>query len=126
MTAPGMVAENSIVCRCAGAASMIFSTSVRNPRSCVSSDSLWTRVRRAIVAAQVKVPAVPGVDRAGQGCLEQHRLPVRAHRIDDLLNIGQEPEIEHLIGLVEDDGADTVESEDLAPIAVQEATGGAD
>jgi hypothetical protein len=83
-------------------------------------------VLSANVGGVVHVAAGQGDDRPGHGRGEQHRLPVRGHRIDDLLHIGQEPEIEHLIGLVEDDGADTVESEDLAPIEVEEATGGAD
>ncbi|SII44526.1 Uncharacterised protein [Mycobacteroides abscessus subsp. abscessus] len=45
MTAPGIVAEKSIVCRFAGTAAMMRSTSGRKPRSSISSASSRTTVR---------------------------------------------------------------------------------
>ncbi|CPU67407.1 Uncharacterised protein [Mycobacteroides abscessus] len=45
-----MVAEKSIVCRCAGVRARIFSTSGRNPRSSISSAS-----SRTTVAARVRL-----------------------------------------------------------------------
>ena len=46
-TSPGMVAENSMVCRSAGVRSRIRSTSGRNPRSSILSASSSTRARTA-------------------------------------------------------------------------------
>ena len=44
-------------------------------------------------------------NRGGHGCREEQRLaPVRAHP-QDLLDVLDEPEVEHLVGLVEDDVA---------------------
>ncbi len=64
ITAPGMVAENSIVCRFTGSMPMIFSTSGRKPRSSISSASSRTRVRtsrRLIFFCPARSSSRPGV-----------------------------------------------------------------
>jgi hypothetical protein len=50
------------------------------------------------------VAAGEGDDRGGHRGAEQQGLPVRGGRLDELLDVGQEPEVEHLVGLVEDEG----------------------
>ena len=45
---------------------------------------------------------------------------------DDRLHVGQEPEVEHLVGLVDDQDAKLVELEVALAHVVQHATGGAD
>ncbi|CAM5240328.1 hypothetical protein SGLAM104S_10520 [Streptomyces glaucescens] len=65
MTAPGMVAENSMVWRLAGSMLMIFSTSGRKPRSSISSASsstsalTWLRSSFFWPARSSSLPGVP-------------------------------------------------------------------
>ena len=49
------------------------------------------------------VPAGQGDDRRGHGRREQHRLPGLGGLGEQLLDVGQEAEVEHLVGLVEHD-----------------------
>ncbi len=42
-------------------------------------------------------------DRAGHGGREQHRLPLGRQQLEDPLDVGQEAQVEHLVGLVEDE-----------------------
>ena len=48
---------------------------------------------------------------AGHGGGEQHGLPAGRHQPDDLLDVGQEAQVEHLVGLVEHQGAHVAEVE---------------
>ena len=48
---------------------------------------------------------------AGHGGGEQHRLPAGRDQPDDLLDVRQEAEVEHLVGLVEHEGAHVAEVE---------------
>ncbi len=64
MTWPGMVAENSMVCRLLGSISMIFSTSGRKPRSSISSASSSTSARteeRSSLRCPARSSSRPGV-----------------------------------------------------------------
>ena len=45
-------------------------------------------------------------DRAGHGGREQHRLPAGRQHRQQLLDVRQETEVEHLVGLVQDQDAD--------------------
>ena len=45
-------------------------------------------------------------DRTGHGGREQHHLPAGGREGQDLLDVGQEAQVEHLVGLVQDEGLD--------------------
>jgi hypothetical protein len=65
-------------------------------------------------------------DRAGHRRGEQHRLPlVRDHR-EDALDVGQEAQVEHLVGLVEDENLDLAEDQVALLGEVQQPARGAD
>ncbi len=65
-------------------------------------------------------------DRARHGGREQHGLPLHRKQVDDLLDVGQEAQVEHLVGLVEDEGLDVGQVELLLPGEVEQPARGAD
>ena len=65
-------------------------------------------------------------DRAGHGGREQHRLPLLGQHPHDALDVGQEAEVQHLVGLVEDQRLDAAEHEVALLGEVQQAAGRAD
>src|SRR5206468_10846957 len=63
---------------------------------------------------------------AGHGRGEQHGLPLRRGEPDDPLHVGQEAEVEHLVGLVEHQRADRAQVQ-VAPFGqVEEPAWGTD
>ncbi len=72
------------------------------------------------------VPAGQADDRAGHGRGEQHGLPALRQHGDDLLDVGQEAEVEHLVGLVEDETLDVLEVQLLLAGQVEQPPGRAD
>ena len=72
------------------------------------------------------VGAGQGHDRARHGGREQQRLAGLRGERDQLLHVGQEPQVEHLVGLVEDEGVHVGEVENLAVGQVDQAARGAD
>ena len=65
-------------------------------------------------------------DGARHGRREEHRLAVGGRHREELLDVGQEAEVEHLVGLVEDDGLHVRQVEVALLGEVDEATGRAD
>ncbi len=65
-------------------------------------------------------------DRTRHGRREQHRLTLRGQVRHDLLDVGQEAQVEHLVGLVQDEGLDAREVELLLPGQVEQAARGTD
>ena len=65
-------------------------------------------------------------DRGRHRRREQHRLPGLGRHPHQLLDVGEEPEVEHLVGLVQHDGVDVGEVEALAVGQVDETTRRAD
>ena len=65
-------------------------------------------------------------DRARHGGREQHRLPGLGGLGDQPLDVGQEAQVEHLVGLVEDQHLDVREVEGAAVHQVEQPAGGAD
>ncbi len=65
-------------------------------------------------------------DRARHRRGEQHRLAVRGRLRHQRLDVGQEPEVQHLVGLVEHDGAGLRQVEVALLGQVDEPAGGAD
>ena len=65
-------------------------------------------------------------DGTGHGRREEHRVTVRRGHRQDLLDIGKEAQVQHLVGLVEDDGAGTGEVQVALLGQVDEASGCAD
>ena len=72
------------------------------------------------------VRAGQGHDRGRHGRREQHGLPGLGGEAEEALHVGQEPEVEHLVGLVQHEGVDVGEVEGLAVGQVDEPTGRAD
>ncbi len=62
-------------------------------------------------------------DRPGHRCREEHRLARRRREGEDLLDVRQEAEVEHLVGLVEDEGLNRGEVEVPLLRQVDEASG---
>ncbi len=91
-------------------------------------DRLALVVRRggADVRGLRHVAAGQADDRARHGRREQHRLALGREHVDDLLDVRQEAEVEHLVGLVEDQAPDVLEVELLLAREVEEAARGAD
>ena len=81
---------------------------------------------RADVHRVAHVGARQRDDRGRHGGREQHRLPGLRRHPHQLLDVGEEPEVEHLVGLVQHDGVDVGEVEALAVGQVDETTGRAD
>ena len=65
-------------------------------------------------------------DRAGHGGREQHGLPAGRQQLDDLLDVGQEAQVEHLVGLVEHQRAHVAEVEVALLGQVEQPAGRAD
>ena len=57
---------------------------------------------------------------------QQQRLPLRRAAAEDALDVGPEADVEHAVGLVEDDVADVVERQRAARQVVEDAAGRAD
>ena len=67
-----------------------------------------------------------GHDGPGHRGGEQHRLPLAGDLLQDPLDVGQEAQVEHLVGLVQDEHADGREVQVPLPGQVEQAAGGAD
>ncbi len=65
-------------------------------------------------------------DRARHGRREQHGLALGREHVDDLLDVGQEAQVEHLVGLVEDQALDVLQVQLLLAREVQQPARGAD
>ncbi len=65
-------------------------------------------------------------DRARHGRREQHRLTLGRQHVDDLLDVGQEAQVEHLVGLVEDQALDVLQVQLLLAREVEQPARGAD
>ena len=64
--------------------------------------------------------------RDGHRRREQHGLAVVGRALEDRLDVVGEAHVEHLVGLVEDDGADRVECERTAADVVERPSGRGD
>ncbi len=84
------------------------------------------RRRGADVRGLRHVAAREADDGARHGRREQHGLAAGRQHVDDLLDVGQEAQVEHLVGLVEDERLDVLEVELLLSREVQQAARGAD
>ena len=65
-------------------------------------------------------------DRAGHGGREEHGVPLLGQHPHDPLDVGQEAQVEHLVGLVEDQGLDPAEHQVALLGEVEQPAGGAD
>jgi hypothetical protein len=65
-------------------------------------------------------------DRARHGGREQHRLALLRDHLQDSLDVGQEAQIEHLVGLVEHEHLDLAEDQVALLGQVEQPAGGAD
>jgi hypothetical protein len=65
-------------------------------------------------------------DRAGHRRGEQHRLPLLRDHREDPLDVGQEAQVEHLVGLVEDQDTDLAQDQVALLGQVEQPAGGAD
>ncbi len=83
--------------------------------------------RRGVDVRRLRhVAAREADDRARHGRREQHRLALRRQHGDDALDVGQEAQVEHLVGLVEDEGADLRQVELALAGQVEQTARGAD
>ena len=83
-------------------------------------------VGRADVDRVRHEPAGQRDDRAGHRRREELRVADRRHLLEDLLDVGEEAEVEHLVGLVEHDLGRVRQVEQALVVEVDEAAGGAD
>ena len=67
-----------------------------------------------------------GDDRAGHRRGEQHRLPLRGQHRHQLLDVGQEAEVQHLVALVQHQDADRAKYQVALLSQVEQATGSSD
>ncbi len=81
-------------------------------------------VRRADVDGLVHKATSKGHDRAGHRCREQHGVTGGRSLREQLLDVGEEPEVEHLVGLVENHHLDVFERQHALAGEVEEAAGG--
>ncbi len=88
--------------------------------------ALVVRLGGADVGRAVHVPAGEADDGARHGRREQHGLPLRRQLVDDLLDVGQEAQVEHLVGLVQHEHAHGGQVELLLARQVQQTARGAD
>ena len=65
-------------------------------------------------------------DRAGHRCREEHGVTLGRGLREELLDVGEESEVEHLVGLVEDHDLDVLEAQQALAGEVEETPGGAD
>ncbi len=84
------------------------------------------RRRGADVRGLRHVAAGQSDDRARHGRREQHRLAPDRQHVDDLLDVRQEAQVEHLVGLVEDQAPDVLQVQLLLPGEVEQPARGAD
>ena len=84
---------------------------------------LIARVLGADVGGAGHVAARQGDHRAGHGGAEEHRVAVGTGAGQDLLHVGQEAQVQHLVGLVQDDGGDVSQVQHTALHEVDEAAG---
>ena len=84
------------------------------------------RILRTDVRGLLHEPASQCHDRAGHGGGEQHRLPIARHCLQQLLDVLEEAEIEHLVRLVEHRVAHVGKIQVLLAHQVDQAAGGAD
>ncbi|OCC07233.1 hypothetical protein A3Q37_06966 [Streptomyces sp. PTY087I2] len=83
--------------------------------------------RRGVDVRRLRhVAAGEADDGTGHGGREQHRLALGRQHRDDALDVGQEAQVQHLVGLVEDEPADVGEVELALARQVQETARGAD
>ena len=68
---------------------------------CIDGCVVIPGVYRPHVGRLVHVPTRESDDLARHGGGEQHGLPVGGNECDDLLDIGEEPHVEHFVCLVE-------------------------
>ena len=85
--------------------------------------ALVTRVLGADVGGLGHVAACQGHHGAGHGGGEQHGVAVAAGARQDLLDVRQEAQVEHLVGLVQHHGGDVGEVQHPALHEVDEAAG---
>ena len=83
-------------------------------------------VARTHVGRLVHVATRESDDLARHGGGEQHRLPVGGNECDDLLDVGEEPHVEHFVRLVEHEFAHVREIEITAAGKIDDASGRAD
>ena len=78
----------------------------------------------AHVHRAVQVPPGERDHLTGHGGREEHGLPVRRGEFQDPLHVGQEPEVEHLVGLVEHQRAHVRQVQVALADQVEQAPGG--
>jgi len=83
--------------------------------------ALVARVLGADVGRLGHVPARQGDDGAGHGGAEEHGLAVGAGARQDLLHVRQEAQVEHFVGLVQDDGGHVGQVQEPSVHEVDEA-----
>ena len=84
---------------------------------------LIARVLGADVGGAGHVAARQGDHRAGHGGAEEHRVAVGTGAGQDLLHVGQEAQVQHLVGLVQDDGGHVSQVQHAAVHEVDEPAG---
>ncbi|OEI69250.1 hypothetical protein Cus16_1089 [Curtobacterium sp. ER1/6] len=96
-------------------------------------DVLDVRLRQALVGVRRADVHRAGHEAAGERDdrrrhrrREQHRVPHRGDGLEDALDVREEAEVEHAVGLVEHDLLHVGEVEEALPLQVDEATGRAD
>ena len=85
--------------------------------------ALVARVLGADVGRSGHVTASQGDHGPGHGGAEEHCVPVGAGAGQDLLHVRQEAQVQHLVGLVQDDGGDVSQVQHAALHEVDEAAG---
>ncbi|MCY1228928.1 hypothetical protein D9M72_412750 [compost metagenome] len=88
--------------------------------------ALIVRISRTDVRGLGHVAAGHGDDRAGHGCREQQGLADGGGPCNQCLDVRQEAEVQHFVGLVEDDDLDVLQAQVLLLVQVDQAAGGAD
>ena len=86
--------------------------------------TLITRVLGADVGRAGHVAARQGDHGAGHRGAEQHRVSVGAGAGQDLLHVRKEAQVQHLVGLVQDDGGHVGQVQHAAVHEIDEAAGG--
>src|SRR5699024_6297422 len=82
---------------------------------------------RGLVGDRIDQEAVDDVlDLSVQGRGEEHLLGAHRDRGEDVAHVGEEPEVGHVIGLVDDGGLDQVQLQGSPLGEVDEAAGGGD
>ena len=92
----------------------------------LNGHALVARVLGADVGGAGHVAARQGDHGPGHGGAEEHRVSVGAGAGQDLLHVGQEAQVQHLVGLVQDDGGDVSQVQHTALHEVDEAARSSD